>query len=133
MARYVMTALLFVVGLLDLLVAASPYNARFLRSLELERRTTDPVFPDTPASCPICAQVSLSSFFMIVQVALPLFGGGASPAHFYDFTSPVTLVLMCTISPRQQKYPDISSCAQAAPVLANFSSVSLSVVVAAQF
>jgi hypothetical protein len=81
MARFTMIALLFVLGLLDLLVAASPYNPRFSRSLELEHRTTDPVFPDTPPSCPICAQVSPCGPFVIPRGcrALPLSGGASLP------------------------------------------------------
>ncbi|CAA7262028.1 unnamed protein product [Cyclocybe aegerita] len=58
---------------LSLQISASPA----LPPLGSLQRRTDPYFPDTPASCPICAQ----------------------------------------------DYPSINSCAQAAPVLANFSMI----------
>ncbi|KAF4611730.1 hypothetical protein D9613_003908 [Agrocybe pediades] len=58
-------------------IAASPTSFPVEETGALQRRATDPVFPDSPPSCPIC----------------------------------------------QQGYPNIQGCAQAAPVLANFSMI----------
>ncbi|KAF8970680.1 hypothetical protein BDZ97DRAFT_1790486 [Flammula alnicola] len=74
MLQYLTIFTLFV--FLSLQISASPAPVPIGNSLALERRT-DPVFPDSPPSCPIC----------------------------------------------QQNYPSINSCAQAAPVLANFSMI----------
>ncbi|KAF9555736.1 hypothetical protein CPC08DRAFT_120764 [Agrocybe pediades] len=58
-------------------IAASPTSFPVEETGALQRQATDPVFPDSPPSCPIC----------------------------------------------QQGYPNIQGCAQAAPVLANFSMI----------
>ncbi|KAF8628587.1 hypothetical protein AX17_005982 [Amanita inopinata Kibby_2008] len=92
-------AVVLIITFLANLVLMSP---TFVQRHEWNSLTSraEPQFPDTPPSCPICAQVSAGPF-----------------APRRDTVSVLLAVFFL------QNYDKISSCAQAAPVLANISMV----------
>lgn len=107
---YLVLPFLLVVSVLGVPTSDEGRGGRGSESM-LQMRTT-PFFPDQPPSCPICAQVSTRRILPGKALAGPITARA-------DLSLRAQLYTDCV----PQNYSSIQSCAEAAPVLQNFTNV----------